>query len=307
MTKKYTFKVRSSEQARRLDVYLSGLEEISSRSFAQNLIDKNQVLVNGRKEKASYKTRENDEISIILSDESSFIIEPENIPLDIIYEDKSMLVINKPKNMLSHPVPEETKGTLVNALLFKYGYEGLSDLGGLMRPGIVHRLDRNTSGLLMIAKNNEAHEFLQQQIKDKTALRQYVSIVKGIFKEKEGEINLPIERSRKHPEKMEVQEGGKPSITKYRVLEEFKDYSYIELTLLTGRTHQIRVHMSYIGHPVINDSLYNKEKFKVKTQEQVLCAYKLQFASMCNDDIINLEIEPDEDVKKVLRYLRSLK
>jgi len=307
MTQKYTFRAQNRDEAQRLDVYLAGLKEISSRSSAQNLIDKKQAAVNGRAEKASYKIRENDEITVILSDEASLIIEPENIPLYIVYEDESMFVVNKPKNMLSHPVPNETKGTLVNALLYKYGYEGLSDTGGLMRPGIVHRLDRNTSGLLMIAKNNEAHEFLQQQIKNKTALRQYVSIVKGIFKEKEGVISLPLERSRKHPEKMEVQEGGKPSITKYRVLEEYKDYSYIELTLLTGRTHQIRVHMSYIGHPVINDSLYNKEKFKVKTIEQVLCAYKLQFASISNDDIINLEIEPDEDVKKVLRYLRSLK
>ena len=209
--------------------------------------------------------------------------------------------------MLTHPTSKETEGTLVNALLYKYGYEGLSDINGVMRPGIVHRLDRNTSGLLMVAKNNISHEFLTGQIKEKSAKRQYLAVVRGNLEEKEGIIDFPIARSIKNPEKMEVNETGKPSVTKYKVIESFKGFTFIELTLLTGRTHQIRVHMSRIGHPIINDSLYNREKFKVKTTEQVLQAYKLQFTALKNNDIINLEIKPDEDIEKVIKYLRSTK
>lgn len=307
MTKKYVFNVQDLIVPKRLDVFLSERDIFNSRSLIQKLISKKQVLVNEKEEKASYKVCNDDEITIFLSDETSFIIKAENIPINVVYEDDDILVVNKPKNMLTHPTTKETEGTLVNALLFKYGYEGLSDLNGVMRPGIVHRLDRNTSGLLMIAKNNTAHEFLTKQIKEKSAKRQYIAIVKGNFEREEGTIDLPISRSIKNPEKMEVKEGGKPSVTKYKVIENFKGFTYVELTLLTGRTHQIRVHMSHIGHPIINDSLYNREKFKVKTVEQVLQAYKLQFTALKNNDIINLEIMPDEDIEKVLKYLRSIK
>jgi 23S rRNA pseudouridine1911/1915/1917 synthase len=176
-----------------------------------------------------------------------------------------------------------------------------------MRPGIVHRLDRNTTGLLMVAKNNTAHEFITNQIKQKTAKRQYVAVVQGNFEEEKGTVDLPIGRHLSKPEKMAVVENGKPSVTHYKVLESFKGYSFIELTLETGRTHQIRVHMSHIGHPIVNDSLYNKTKFKVKTTEQVLQAYKLEFAALNNDDIIKLEIDYDKDIEKVLNFLRSTK
>ena len=247
-----------------------------------------------------------DEITVYLSEDFSVIIEPEDIALNIIYEDDDILVINKPKDMLTHPTNKETTGTLVNALLYKYGYEGLSDINGVMRPGIIHRLDRNTSGLLMIAKNNKAHKFLEEQIKTKTAKRQYLAVVHGNFEQKEGIINLPVGRNPVKPEKMAVIENGKPSITHYKVLEEFNNYSFIELTLETGRTHQIRVHMAYIGHPVVNDSLYSKIPFKVKTQEQVLQAYKLKFTAMKNNDIIELEIKPDNDIEKVFKFLRSI-
>jgi len=305
MTRKYVFSVQSLNNPLRLDTFLSESDIFKSRSQVQNLIKKNQVLVNGQIKKASFLLNNDDEITVFLSDELSIIIEPQYIPLNIVYEDDDILVVNKPKEMLTHPTNKETTDTLVNGLLYKYGYEGLSDINGVMRPGIVHRLDRNTSGLLMVAKNNKAHEFLAEQIKLKTAKRQYLSVVCGNFDEFEGTIDLPVGRHHTKPEKMAVVDDGKPSVTHYKVLETFKGYSFIELTLDTGRTHQIRVHMSHIGHPVVNDSLYNKLPFKVKTTEQVLQAYKLQFTALKNNDIINLEIKPDNDIEKVLKYLRS--
>ena len=305
MSKKYIFNVQSDNETLRLDAFLSKQEEFSSRSQVQNLIKKNQVLVNGEKVKSSYLVKNDDEIAVELSDEFNVIISPENIKIDIVYEDDDVIVVNKPKNMITHPTLKETSGTLVNALLYKYGYEGLSDLNGVMRPGIVHRLDRNTSGILMVAKNNKSHEFLSEQIKSKTAVRKYLAVVQGNFDSDYGTIDAPIGRHHTKPEKMAVVENGKPSITHYKVLEHFKGYSFLELQLETGRTHQIRVHMSHIGHPIVNDSLYNKAKFKVKTLEQVLQSYSLKFTTLKNDDIIELEIEQDEDVQKTLKFLRS--
>lgn len=305
MTKKYVFSVQSLSQPLRLDAFLSKQNEFSSRSQVQNLIKKGQVFVNAQPVKASSLVKNDDEISVELSDEFNVIIQPENIPLNVVWEDDDILVVNKPKNMITHPTVKETTGTLVNALLNRYGYEGLSDLNGVMRPGIVHRLDRNTSGLLMIAKNNSAHEFLSEQIKTKSAIRKYLAVVHGNFDSEEGTVNAPILRHPTKPEKMSVVEGGKPSITHFKVLEQFKGFSFLELQLETGRTHQIRVHMNYIAHPIVNDTLYAKIPFKVKTTEQVLQSYSLKFATLKSDDIIELEIEQDEDVQKVLKYLRS--
>ncbi len=305
MTKKYVFSVQSLKKPIRLDAFLSEIDLFSSRSQVQNLIKKNQVTVNGEQKKSSFIVNNDDEICIVFSDDFSLVIEPENIPIEVVWEDDDILAVNKPKNMLTHPTTKEIKGTLVNALLYRYGYDGLSDINGLMRPGIVHRLDRNTSGLLMIAKNNKAHQYLAEQIKSKSARRNYLAVVHGNFDNENGTIDAPLLRNPNKPEKFAVLDGGKPSITHYRVLEQFKGFSFLELELETGRTHQIRVHMSYISHPIVNDSLYNKQPFKVKTQEQVLQAYKLKFAALKNDDIIELEINPDKDIQKVLKYLRS--
>lgn len=305
MTKQYVFSVQSLSEPLRLDAFLSKQEEFSSRSQVQNLINKKQVYVNSQIAKPSYKVKNDDVIGVILSEEFNVIILPENIPLDIVYEDENIAVINKPKNMITHPTVKETSGTLVNAILYKYGAEGLSDVNGIMRPGIVHRLDRNTSGLIMIAKNNRAHEFLAEQIRTKSAKRKYLAIVHGNFENNTGTINAPISRNPSKPEKMGVVEGGKSAVTHYKVLEQFKGFSFVELELETGRTHQIRVHMSHIGHPIVNDSLYNKIPFKVKTTQQLLQSYSLQFATLDNNDIINLEIKPDNDIEKVLKYLRS--
>lgn len=305
MTKKYVFSVQSLSKPLRLDSFLSSIEIFTSRSQVQNLIKKNQVLVNDEVKKSSFCVNNDDEITVLLSEEMSVLIQPENIHLDIVWEDDDILVVNKPKEMLTHPTNKETTGTLVNALLNKYGYEGLSDINGVMRPGIVHRLDRNTSGLLMIAKNNKAHEHLVEQIKTKSARRQYLAVVQGNFDVCDGSINAPIGRHHTKPEKMAVVDDGKPSVTHYKVLESFSGYSFVELTLETGRTHQIRVHMNYISHPIVNDSLYDKTPFKVKTTQQVLQAYKLKFATLKNNDIIELEIKPDNDIEKVLKFLRS--
>lgn len=305
MVKKYVFSVQSLNNPSRLDTFLSSIDLFSSRSQVQNLIKKAQVYVNGQNKKASFLVNCDDEITVFLSDEESIIINPENIPLKILYEDDDVVVIDKPKNMLTHPTLKETSGTLVNALLFRYGYEGLSDLNGIMRPGIIHRLDRNTSGLLMVAKNNNSHLFLSEQIRNKTAIRKYHAVVFGNLKEKSGIIDLPIGRNPKKPEKMAVIEDGKPSVTHYNVVKEFNGYSYVELTLKTGRTHQIRVHMSHILHPVVNDSLYTKQRIKVKTTEQVLQSYYLKFTTIKNNDIIERVIPPDEDIEKTLKFLRS--
>lgn len=302
----FWFITDENDEKMRLDQYLSELFENFSRSHFKNMIKSGKLLVNGEIKKPSYKTRLGDKIEVEFTEEQT-VIEPENIPLDIVWEDENMLVVNKPSGMLTHPTELEKNNTLVNALLYKYG-ENLSDLNGYFRRGIVHRLDRNTSGLLMIAKNNEAHEFLATQIKDRLIEKRYLTITKGVFKDDGGIINFPIGRNSNQPHKMAVikeEDGGKPSLTEYKVIERFKEATYLEIDLKTGRTHQIRVHLSYINHPIINDSLYGGGGFKVKTQEQILQSYKLKFTKPKTNDIIELEIEPDEKIKKVLTYLKS--
>lgn len=293
-----------SNAGNRLDTFLTEILPEYSRNRIQTAIKNGEVKVNGKKEKPSYNIRENDEVELILEDEEEISIKPQDIPLDIRYEDENILVVNKPKSMLTHPTAKERENTLVNALLNKYGYDRLSNMNGSMRPGIVHRLDRNTSGLLMVAKNNKAHEFLTEQIKNKTAIRKYLAVVSGSFETDKGTIDEPIARHKTKCEKFCVQEDGKPSITHYTVLERFKRYTLLELQLETGRTHQIRVHLAHIGHPIVNDSLYGGEKIKVKTTEQVLQAYKLSFSIM-NGERIDIEIPLDNDITKVLNKLRD--
>ena len=296
--------IDENDEGKRLDGYLAEITPDISRSKIQNLIKSGNIKVNDVSKKPSYQLRENDKIEFEISPEQSLVIEPQNIPLDIVYEDENMLVVNKPSGMLTHPTTIERENTLVNALLYKYG-ENLSDINGELRRGILHRLDRNTSGLLMIAKNNKAHEFLANQIKEHTLTKKYRAIVKGVIKEDEFEINSPIGRNPNQPHKMTILPDGKPSVTIVKVLERFKEHTFIELTLVTGRTHQIRVHMKSINHPVYNDTLYGAGQGKVKTEEQVLQSYFLSFTKPFGNEIINLEIEPDEKINKVLKYLRG--
>lgn len=296
--------IDENDENKRLDSYLAEITPDLSRSKIQNFIKSGAVKINDTIKKPSYSLKENDKIEFEIPEQETLTIPPQNIPLDIVYEDENMLVVNKPSGMLTHPTTIERENTLVNALLYKYG-ENLSDINGEFRRGILHRLDRNTSGLLMIAKNNDAHEFLANQIKQHTLTKKYRAIVKGVIKEDEFEINLPIGRNPNQPHKMMVREDGKESITRVKVLERFKEHTYVELTLITGRTHQIRVHMSYLKHPIYNDTLYGAGQGKVKTQEQVLQSYYLSFTKPFGNEIINLEIEPDEKINKVLRYLRG--
>ncbi len=298
------FYIDENDENKRLDTFLSEIIPDLSRSKIQNYIKSGVVKVNRQEKKPSYSLKERDKIEFEAPEKENLSIKPQNIPLDIVYEDENMLVVNKPSGMLTHPTVSERANTLVNALLYKYG-DNLSDINGEFRRGILHRLDRNTSGLLMIAKNNKAHEFLADQIKNHTLTKKYRAVVKGNYEADNDIIDLPIGRNPDQPHKMMVRDDGKESKTIVKVLERFKDAAYVELTLITGRTHQIRVHLAYKKHPVFNDTLYGAGQSKVKTQEQVLQSYYLRFTKPFDDEIIELEIEPDEKLKKVLKYLRS--
>lgn len=289
----------------RLDVYLADLYEGISRSKIQTAIKSGKVTVNGEVRKPSYTLKEEDTIEFEnLVEEKSLELEPEDIPLEVVWEDENMAVINKPSGMLTHPTFIETSGTLVNALLYKFG-QNLSDMNGEFRRGIVHRLDRNTSGLLMIAKNNKTHMYLAEIIKNHDLTKKYRAMLVGNYLRDSDVITDPIGRNNLNPKKMAVRPDGRPSVTKLKVIERFGDATYVELDLITGRTHQIRVHTSNKRHPVYNDTLYGAPQGKVKTQEQVLQSYYLKFAKPFSSEIIELEIEPDEKLSKVLTYFRN--
>lgn len=289
----------------RLDLYLSQLYDGISRSKIQNSIKSGKVLINGVEKKPSYILKEGDKIEFEnLTPEKILKISPENLPIEIMWEDENMAVVNKPSGMLTHPTPLEMSNTLVNALLHKYG-ENLSDLNGEFRRGIVHRLDRNTSGLLMIAKNNKTHEVLAEMIKNHEMTKKYHAVLKGNYPLDNDIIEEPIGRHKTKPHKMAVTPDGKPSKTILKVLERFDEATYVELNLITGRTHQIRVHTSFKKHPIYNDTLYGAGQGKVNTDEQVLQSYYLKFAKPFSGEIIEVEIEPDEKLSKVLTYFRN--
>ena len=287
----------------RIDSFLADYMQDFSRSKIQTEIKKGSVLVNSKPVKPSYILKENDLIEFELLVNKIEIL-PEDIPLNIVWEDDDMLVVNKLSGMLTHPTTIETTGTLVNALMYKYG-ENLSDINGEFRRGILHRLDRNTSGLLMIAKNNKAHEYLVNAMKNGQIEKKYLAIVKGVVPEDSFVINKPIGRNPNQPHKMCVLDGGKDSTSIVKVLKRFNDATLVEIHLVTGRTHQIRVYMASIGHPVYNDTLYGFGKMKIKTEEQVLESYKLIFPRPMNGELISLEIEPDEKFVKVIRALEG--
>ena len=296
--------IDENSEGQRLDIFLSELMPEFSRSKIQSGIKNGDYTINSKNIKPSYTLRLGDILEYEQSQQVEILtLQAEDIPLETIWEDENMAVINKPSGMLTHPTVQEMSGTLVNALLYKYG-EDLSDLNGNMRRGIVHRLDRNTSGLIMVAKNNKTHEFLVNEMRAKCFCKKYLAIVKGVLEQDEFEINSPIGRHLTQPHKQCVREDGKESLTIVKVLERFDNATLVELTLITGRTHQIRVHMSSIGHPVYNDTLYGFGKMKIKTEEQVLQSYKLEFTKPFTDERISLEIPRDEKIEKVLRALR---
>lgn len=269
-------KVNNDLKDLRLDKALSLILTSTSRSKIQDYIDNGLILVNSKKEKASYKLRENDEISIDEFPSEKYDLEAEDIPLDIIYEDDDIIVINKPKGLVVHPGAGNYTGTMANAL--KFHSDSLSTVSGEFRPGIVHRLDKDTAGLLIVAKNDEAHAFLSSQLSDHTLGRNYYALVLGNIVENEGKIIAPIGRDDKYRQKMAVDlRDGKYAETKFKVVERFNNFTLVDCALKTGRTHQIRVHMNYIGHPVIGDPLYGKGNRKLYDDGQLLFAYKIHF------------------------------
>lgn len=296
--------VDENDVGKRLDLLVLEFFSENSRSKVQNAIKNGEITVNSSVKKPSYALKEGDKVEVNLKENEPVKILPKDIPLEIVYEDDNMAVVNKPSGMLTHPTTLETEHTLVNALLYHFG-ENLSEVNGEFRRGILHRLDRNTSGLLMVAKNDKAHEFLAEQIKNHTITKKYRAVLKGNYPKDVDVIELPIGRNPNHPHKMMVREDGKPSKTILKVLKRFGEATYVELTLVTGRTHQIRVHTSYRKFPVYNDTLYGAGQGKVKTDEQVLQSYYLRFTKPFSDEIIELEIEPDEKVTKVLNYFES--
>lgn len=254
----FEFSVLSNDEGVRIDKFLSANLEGKTRSFIQKLIEDHGVLVGKNQVSKNYKLKLGDKVSVQIPDPVELDVNPENIPLNIVYQDDDLLVVDKPKGMVVHPAPGNYTGTLVNALMY-HCKDNLSSINGIIRPGIVHRIDKNTSGLLMVAKNDKTHNFLANQIKEHTFKREYNAVCVGRFKEMTGTINVPIGRSKNDRKKMCVTyENSKEAVTHYEVLEEFDGYSLVKFILETGRTHQIRVHSKYIGHPVLGDDVYSK-------------------------------------------------
>jgi len=281
----------------RLDIYLKENTDLS-RSYIQKLIEEERVLVNGLKTIKKYETSLNDDISIDYDSKELTDLKPRDIPLDIIYEDEDIIVINKQKDLVVHPAPGNYDNTLVNGLL--YHCKDLSDINGYYRPGIVHRIDKDTSGLLVCAKNNEAHRFLSEQLKDKTCFRKYYAIVSGVVDNSKGEINAPIGRNPKDRQKMCVTDiNSKEAITLFDVLERYDDSTLLDVDLKTGRTHQIRVHMKFINHPVLNDNKYGKKI--IDETGQYLHAYYLSFIHPKTEKRVEFKTEMPNYMKDYIK------
>lgn len=286
-----------TEDKIRIDKYLTEKTDLS-RSKIQKLIDEGKILVNGNEVSSNYKVKLNDKIEIKEEDmDFSIDIVKENIPLDIVYEDEYLLVINKKSGMVTHPAPGNYTGTLVNALLYKFDLEG-----DPIRPGIVHRLDKDTSGLMVVAKNEKVHDLLASMIKDKKVERHYLALVEGVIPHETGTIDAPIGRDIYNRQKMAVTDvNGKDSITHFKVLKRYKDKTLVECVLETGRTHQIRVHMAYIKHPVVNDPLYNKKK--ADSFGQMLHSKSIKFTHPITGKEIYYEVEPPKEFMEKLEMV----
>ena len=287
----------------RLDKALSILLENVSRSKIQEYLEKGLILVNSKIEKPSYKLRVEDEITIMDFPNETIKVEAEDIPIDIVYEDDDVIVVNKPRGLVVHPGAGNNAHTLANAL--KFHSESLSSLNGEFRPGIVHRIDKDTAGLLIVAKNDAAHAFLAKQLTDHTLGRKYYALVLGVIKENEGKIIAPIGRDQKYRQKMAVDmRNGKDAETSFRVIERFKDTTLVECILKTGRTHQIRVHMDYIGHPVIGDPIYGKGNRSFYDDGQLLFAHEIHFIHPVTKKEMTFSVNPPKYFLDVLTSLR---
>ena len=317
---KFEISVPKDKEGTRLDIFLSGQSLELTRSRIQKLIQAGQVLVNDSPAKASHKVKGGEKITIEIPPLQESKILPENIPLNIIYEDNDLLVVNKPAGMVVHPAAGNYSGTLVNALL--YHCKNLSGIGGVLRPGIVHRLDKGTSGLLVVAKNDLAHLKLSEQLKDKTLYREYVAIICGNLSKKSGSIQEPIGRSLKDRKKMTVTKvKSREAWTEFKVLKSFQISDLLQLKLKTGRTHQIRVHLAYLGHPVLGDPEYggrakwlaslsvNKRKMAQEAlnliNRQALHAFKIGFIHPQTNQYLEFESPLTVDISKVITFLEA--
>ena len=294
-------RIEASVAGQRLDKAVAELMDLS-RSLANEQIKDGRILVNGQAKKAKYAVKEGDVISYELPEPEVVEYVAEDIPLEIVYQDEDVAVVNKPQGMVVHPSAGHTSGTLVNALM--YHIQDLSGINGVLRPGIVHRIDKDTSGLLMIAKNDQAHVALADELKDKKSLRKYWAIVHGNLPNDRGVIEAPIGRSEKDRKKQAVTAKGKPALTRFQVLERFGDYSLVELQLETGRTHQIRVHMAYIGHPVAGDEVYGPRK-TLKGHGQFLHARTLGFTHPRTGEVLEFTAEAPAIFQETLEKLRQ--
>lgn len=289
----FYFQITEELEGERIDKCLGTLIDFLSRSYIQKLMKEDAVSVNGQTVKSSYRVKAEDEIRFMLPKEREPEICPEQIPLTILYEDKDVIVIDKPKGMVVHPAAGHYSGTLVNALVYHCGQE-LSGINGVLRPGIVHRIDKDTTGSLIVCKNDAAHRSIAEQLKNHTIVRKYHAICYGVLKEEEGTVNKPIGRSPSDRKKMAVRADGKPAVTHYRVMKRFEKYSYIECILETGRTHQIRVHMASIGHPLLGDEVYAGRPCPFKLEGQTLHAKTLGFIHPATGEYIETDaVLPD--------------
>lgn len=288
----------------RIDKYLNDLLPDISRSFIQKLLKDGHILVNNSIIKPNYKVKADDRIQINIPEPIEANIVAENIPLDIIYEDNDVLIVNKPKEMVVHPAPGNYSGTLVNALMY-HCKNSLSNINGVLRPGIVHRIDKNTTGCLIVCKNDQSHNYIADQLSKHSINRIYTGIVCGGLKDDEGTIDAPIGRNKRDRKLMSVNEDGKRAITHYKVLKRFKDYTYVQFKLETGRTHQIRVHMAYINHPLLGDDQYNRQKCKFNLTGQCLHAKTIGFIHPTTKKYVEYEVSEPEYFKHLLDILEE--
>lgn len=283
----------------RLDVYIAEERKQLSRTMIQKLIESGNILVNGSKKKLSCKVQMNDRITINLPEVKETDLKPQEIPIEIIYEDNDIIVVNKPKGLVVHPANGNPDGTLVNAIM-AICKESLSGIGGELRPGIVHRLDKDTSGLLIVAKNDRAHINMSEQIKNHEVRKIYIALVRGVVQEDEATIDMPIGRSTKDRKKMAVVKDGKNAVTHFKVLKRYPKYTLLEIKIDTGRTHQIRVHMAEIGHPVVGDMIYSNGKNDFGVEGQMLHAKSLDFKHPITGEKMHLEADLPEYFKRIL-------
>ena len=286
----------------RLDKAVTILDNGISRMMVKKLLEEDKILVNGKPEKASYKVKENDCIEVETIEIKEIPLKAQDIPLDILYEDDDIIVINKPKGMVVHPANGNPDGTLVNALM-AICKDSLSGIGGEIRPGIVHRLDKDTSGVIVVAKNDKAHIELSNQIKNKQMKKTYICLVRGNIPDEEATINMPIARSKKDRKKMDVDKSGKEAITHFKVLKRYNGYTYLEVNIETGRTHQIRVHLSHIGYPIVGDAVYSNGKNPFGIKGQCLHALRLEFNHPITGKKMNIEAKMPKYFEDVLKLL----